>query len=181
MAIVDRMGRAVRGERALYEEVEHDPSATTEAMMVVGLVAIASGIGNAVGYLSTGRPTFAITALVAGVASLLIWWAVFSGVTYFIGSRIFNANATWEEVLRTLGYAYTPLVVAFLGGIPILGGLIITIAAIWTLYLVFVAIHSALDISGGKTIATVLLALIPAAIIAAVIQLPLAALAPPPR
>ncbi len=181
MAITERMARAVRGERALYEEVEHDPSATSEAMTVVALVALAGGIGSAVGFLSSGRPTVALTGLVAAIASALIGWAVFAGVTYFIGSRLFNADATWEEVLRTLGYAYTPLLVSIVGGVPILGGLILAVAAIWTLYLIFVAIHAALDISGGQTLVTVLLSLIPAGIISFLIQLPLAAIAPPPR
>jgi hypothetical protein len=175
MALTDRMLRAARGEKELFEEVEIDSGATTEAMTIVAVVAVLGGIGSALGLLMGGRPTGAVLALVVGVASALIGWAVFSGVAYFIGSRLFHADATWEEVLRTLGYAYSPMVVVIVSFIPIVGGLVVLAAAVWTLYLGFVAIRSALDIGNGQTVATILLALIPAAIISAIIQAPLMA------
>lgn len=173
MALQDRMIRAVAADRELFEEVEHDPSATTEAMAVVALVAVAGGFGSLIGLLAAGRPGAAVLGLVVGVATQLIGWAVFSGVTYFIGSRLFDATATWEEVLRTLGFAYTPMLVGFIGWIPVLGGLIVFLAALWTLYLAYVAIRTALDITAAKTIATIVLSIIPAGVIAAIISLPL--------
>jgi hypothetical protein len=125
-----------------------------------------------------GQPGGAMLGFVVGIASVLIGWAVFSGVTYFIGSKLFGADATWEEVLRTLGFAYSTMVVAIIGWIPLLGGIIVLVAALWTLYLIYVGIRAALDISGGKTVATILLALIPAGIISAIIQAPLIATLP---
>jgi hypothetical protein len=113
--------------------------------------------------------------LLVGVISALVVWAVFSFVAYFIGSKLFSADATWEEVMRTLGYAYTPMVVGIVGIIPIIGWLITLIAGLWTLYLCFIAIRSALDVDTGKTVLTILLSIIPAIIISAIIQLPLAA------
>jgi hypothetical protein len=176
MAIADRMIRAAKGDKGVFEEVEQDGSATTEAMLVVGLVALAGGIGSAIGQAFAGRPSNLVFGIVIGIAGALIGWAVFSGITYFIGSRLFGADATWEEVLRTLGYAYSPMIVQILVWIPILGGLLLLVAALWTLYLDFVAIRSALDIDNGKTIATILLAIIPSLIIIAIINAPLAAM-----
>ena len=172
MAVADRMMRAAQGQVSLFEEVEHDPAATMEALTVVVIVAIASGIGAAIVQVMAGRAGGAITGLILGVIGALIGWAVFAAVTYFIGTRLFQAEATFEEVLRTLGYSNSPNVLAVLQFIPVLGGIIAVVAAIWTLDLVFVAIRSSLDISSGQTIGTILLALIPTAIIVGIIFSP---------
>ena len=49
--------------------------------------------------------------------------------------------------------------------IPGVGPLVAGLAGLWTLYLSFVAIKSALDIESGKTVATILISVIPSAII----------------
>jgi len=175
MALQDRAMRAFRGEAALYEEVEKDPAATQEALIIVAITAVSLGIGAALGAMAGGQAGGGVVRLLVGVIGALVGWAVFSFVAYFIGTKLFNADATWEEVLRTLGYAYTPMVVGIVGIIPIIGGLIILVAALWTLYLSFIAIRSALDVDTGKTVLTILLSIIPAGIISAIIQLPLAA------
>lgn len=171
MALQDRMLRAVRGEVALFEEVENDQTATTEALIIVAIGAISLGIGAALGTMLMGSPAAAAASLVVGVLNALIGWAVFSGLTFFIGTRLFGAEATWEEVLRTLGYAYTPMVIGFVGIIPIIGWLVVAVAGLWALYLAFVAIRSALDVDTGKTIATILLSIAAVFIISYVLQL----------
>jgi hypothetical protein len=176
MAVADRMMRAAQGQVALYEEVEHDPAATTQALTVVVIVAIAGGIGQALSQILAGTPSGVIGGLIAGVLGGIIGWAVFAGVTYLIGTKLFNADATWEEVLRTLGYSEAPNVLQVLIFIPLLGGLVAVIAGLWSLYLAFIAIRSALDISTGQTIATIILAIIPALIVIGIVSLPLALL-----
>jgi hypothetical protein len=174
MAIADRMMRAAKADKDLFEEVEHDTTATSQAMMVVAIVAIAGGIGGAIGgLLYGGHPNSGPLGIVAGVASSLIGWGVFSGVAFFVGSKLFAADVTWEELLRTLGFAYTPSIVAIVGWVPVIGGILVIAAAFWGLYVAFVAIRSALDLSNGKTAVTILLSIIPAAIIIAIIQAPL--------
>jgi hypothetical protein len=68
-------------------------------------------------------------------------------------------------VLRPLGYAYTPLVIGIVGIIPTLGGIVILVAVLWTLYLAFIAIRAALDLETSRTLLTIVLSIIPAAII----------------
>lgn len=170
MALQDRMIRAFRGEAALFEEVENDPAATTEALIVVALGAVSVGVGSALLLTIIGLPGAGITALVRGVIGTLVGWAVFSGVAYFVGTRLFQATATWEEVLRTLGYAYTPMVIGIVGAIPGLGTLVVLAASLWSLYLGFIALRSALDVDTGKTVATILISAVPALIISGLLQ-----------
>jgi hypothetical protein len=176
MALQERALRAVRGEVALFEEVENDQGATTEALIIVVVAALASGIGSALGAATMGYPGGSLAGLVGGVISSLVGWAVFSFIAFFIGTRLFSAQATWEEVLRPLGYAYTPGILGILSFIPVLGWLIAVLAGLWVLYLAFLAIRAALDIDTGKTIATILLSIIPTIIIAGLISLPFQAL-----
>jgi len=174
MAVADRMMRAAQGQVALFEEVEHDPSATTQALTVVVVVAVASGIGQALSQILTGHASGVVGGLIVGILQAVIGWAVFAGVTYFIGTKLFNADATWEEVLRTLGFSEAPNVLQILVFIPILGWLVAIAAGFWSLYLAFIAIRSALDISSGQTIGTILLAIIPTAIVIGILSAPLA-------
>jgi hypothetical protein len=159
-SIVNRMIRAARLEVPLYEEVEADLTATNQALLVVVLVALAAGIGQAIGATLSGNSRALLGLLVSGVLSALISWAVWSYVVYFVGTRFFGGTATYGELLRTLGFAQAPRVLAILSFIPVLGGIIALVAAIWTLVASFIATRQALDIDNTKTFFTILIGLV---------------------
>ena len=153
-SFVNRMIRAAKLEVPLYEEVEADLTATNQALMVVVLVAVASGIGQA----SSGRNV--IAGILFGLVTALIGWAVWSYVMYFVGTRFMGGTATYGELLRTLGFAESPGVLFIFGIIPGLGGLIRAIAGIWVLVTSFIAIRQALDIDNGKTAVTIVIGIV---------------------
>jgi hypothetical protein len=130
---------------SVYEEVEADGTATGQAALVVVLSAIAAAIGsvnqNAIG----------------GLIGALVGWAVWAGVTYFIGATLFKGTASWGELLRTLGFAQAPGLLYVVGIIPVLGALAKLVIGIWVLIAGIIAIRQALDISTGKAVATALL------------------------
>jgi len=66
-----------------------------------------------------------------------------------IGTKLFGGEATLQEMLRLIGFAYAP---QLLGIIPCVGGLI---GAIWSLIASFFAIREGLDLDTGKTLLTV--------------------------
>ena len=164
-SLVNRMIRAARLEVPLYEEVEADTRATNQALLVVVIVAIAAGIGQAlVGGNIIGR-------LIFGVLNALIGWAVWSYVVYFVGTRFMGGTATYGELLRTLGFAESPGVLYVFGFIPILGGLIGLIAFIWSIVGGFIGTRQALDIDNGKTLITIIVAAIVLIIVVAIISI----------
>ncbi len=143
--IVQRMIRAAMLDPELYEEVEADTRATGEAALVVVLVSLLTGLGALAG--GPGRLLWAIVAALAG-------WVVFALLTYYIGTAIFPGVAKPGEVLRTLGYAYTPGVLGVLsivGVIPCLGPMIATLVAIvvwlWQIAATVIALRAALDLN----------------------------------
>jgi hypothetical protein len=144
-SITERMLGAARLDVGTYEEVEADRTATGQAAAVVAMVAVASAIGN-----SGGGIARSILALLFA----LLAWAVWSGITYLIGTSVFNGKADWGELLRTLGFAQAPGVLYVFGVVPGVGDAVRTVVAIWMLVTAIVAIRQALDISTGKAVGT---------------------------
>jgi tetrahydromethanopterin S-methyltransferase subunit G len=147
-SIVDRMIRAARLEPQVYEEVEHDQSATGQAMLVVVLGAVAAGIGALYG---------GVIGLIVGIITAIVGWAVYALVAYWVGTNLFkgpHTEATWGQLLRTLGFASSPRVLLVLGIIPVVGILIGLAVFVWTLITTVIAIRQALDFDTGKAIIT---------------------------
>ena len=151
-SLVGRMIGAATLDVATYEEVEHDTTATTQAGLVVAIAALAQGIASPVGVIS-------------GIIGALLGWMAFAGLTYFIGTRIFKGTATWGELLRTLGFAYTVAIFSILGIIPIVGIIVGLVVFVWGVSAAVVAIRQALDVSTGQAIVTGLLGWVAMAII----------------
>ena len=168
--------RAARLDVSLYNEVEADLSATSQALTVVVITAVASGIGAALGGAMTGRPTAIVGGLIAGILAELIGWAVWSWAMYFVGTRFFQGTATYGELLRTLGFAYSPGVLLILRFIPVLGGLIALAVWVWRIITGFIAVREALDIDSGKAVATIIIGAVVLFVVALVVGLIFAAL-----
>lgn len=85
----------------------------------------------------------------------LIWafigWALWSWVTWFVGTKLFNGQATVEEMLRVIGFAYSP---QFLSIIPCVGGVI---GGIWSLVAGFIAIRQGLELDNVKAFCTIVI------------------------
>lgn len=134
---------------ATYEEVEADTTATGQAAIVVGIVAVCAAIGGVRGG-SAGA--------VAGLLAAFISWMVWAGVTFIVGEKMFGGTATWGELLRTLGFAQAPGVLYLLGIIPVLGAVVQFAVAIWIMVAGVIAIRQALDFTTGKAVVTAIVA-----------------------
>ena len=168
-SLSERMIRAARLETALYEEVEADTSATSQALLVVVIVAVASGLGAAIGDALFGTRMAPVGALLGGILAEVFGWAAFSLAIYLVGTSLFGGRATYGEVLRTTGFAFSPGVLLILRFVPVLGGLIALIVGIWRLVAGFIAVRQALDISNWNTVFTIIVAVIAYIVVALVI------------
>jgi len=131
---------AARLRPETYEEVEADRSATRQAMLVVVLVALATGIGN----LGSGS----IIGLVVGIVVAIVGWALWAWITYLIGTTIFKTpetQADWGQLARTIGFAQSPGVLKVFGVVPGIGIVVFTVVSIWQLVAMVIAIRQALD------------------------------------
>ena len=150
-------------DTAIYEEVEADPAATGQAMAVVVLSSLAIGFG-ARGFAST---VWSIGFF--GIVGLLSWasWAL---VMFQIGSKLLpdpDTRTSPGELLRTLGFAATPGLMAVLGAVPGVSFRVFAVVWVWTLLTMVVAVRQALDYrSTAKTVAVCLLGGLLAALVA---------------
>jgi len=162
-------------DASLYEEVEADQTATTQALYVVLLASVSHGIGTAIsqGLRGPGAAGVGI-GFFGGLVSALLLWLVWSFITYFVGTRAFGGRATYGELLRTIGFANAPNLLGIFTFIPILGGLLSFALWVWALVAMIMAVRQALDFSTGKAILTCVVGFIGAVVLFAIVAIILA-------
>jgi hypothetical protein len=174
-AMINRVVRAAMLDVDLYEEVEADTTLTQEALMVVILVSIASGVGSFLAGVIGGDFGTAVLGLILGVVMGVLGYYIWAYVTYFVGTNLFEGTADVGEMLRTLGYASGPRVLGILAFIPCLGPLAGLVGALWALVTGVVAVRQALDFDTGKAILTVIIGWVIVFIITIVVSVVLGA------
>lgn len=163
-SLTSRMIRAAKLEVDLYEEVEADVTATSQAFQSVLIAGLASGIGSALQSLSIEDSVNFWWVLFTGVMFTVGGWIIWSYLTYWFGTIIFSipeTSATVGELLRTLGFAISPMVLSVFLFIPYLGVMIGFGAFVWMLIAGVIAVRQALDFTTGRAIGTCAVALIP--------------------
>ena len=137
---LNRMLRAAKLDVILYEEVEADRGAMGQAMGVVILSSLANGLGT------MGRAGMA--GILIGTISALIGWYIWAYLTYFIGTRFLpepQTRADHGELLRTIGFSSSPGLIRILAIFPFLEAIVLTVASVWMLVAMVIAVRQALD------------------------------------
>ena len=167
--MLERVLRVFKLDRTVFAEVEHDESATTQAATVVAIVAALSVVGSIIQMLYSlvrgGDVKFGglLLSVVVTFVVTFVNWAVWSGVTYLVGTKLFKGEATFGEMLRVIGFAYAP---QMLGIIPCIGGVV---GGIWSLIASYLAIKEGLDLDNTGTIVTILVGWLVTVVISAIV------------
>jgi hypothetical protein len=140
-SFLQRLIGAAALDPAIYEEVEGDPGATSQAMAIVVFSSVAMGIGARGVASSVASVTFfTIVALLS--------WAAWALTTFEIGGRLLPTSQTRVSVgqlLRTLGFAATPGFAALLAAVPGITLPVFVATTAWMLVAMVVAVRHALD------------------------------------
>jgi hypothetical protein len=157
-SLQNRMIRAARLDSALYDEVKDDPAALAQALAVVLLTAVATGIGFGQGDLRL---------IATGMAFALLGWYLTAYLTWFIGTRLLSEPrpsadsdsppatptesgaaptkpSTPAQLLRTIGFANSPGLLRLLAVIPEFRVLVIAGTTAWMLCATVIAIRQGL-------------------------------------
>lgn len=140
-SFTQRMIASSKLDADIYEEVEHDTGATGQAAGVVVLSSIAAGIGT-IAYAGLW------SGLVVGSIAALVGWVIWAALTWLIGTKLLPEDSTEADVgqlMRTIGFSASPGILRIGGIIPGIGPLIVTIATVWMLAAMVVAVRAALD------------------------------------
>jgi hypothetical protein len=136
---VRRLIGAARLDASVYEAIESDRSALSQALLVVLLSSAAAGVAVA-----RGQPRALVTTAVIGLATWLVW----AILVYQIGGRVLaepDTHVDLPRMLRMVGFAAAPGSIQVLGAIPGWTAPVLTISWIWMLAAMVVAVHRALD------------------------------------
>ncbi len=134
-----RLIRAAQLKAEVYEEVEADKTALSQAVAVVILSSVAAGIGSFTGNFLN---------IIATTAGALGGWFLWAFITYVIGTRLLpqtQTEADYGQLLRTIGFSSSPGLIRVFGIIPGISGILFLIASIWMLIAMVVAVRQALD------------------------------------
>lgn len=130
-----------------FETIEKDTNLTGSAALIVVVVSILSGLGKGFFNIFSDRPFFG--GFIGGILAILLGWLLWSAIIWIIGTQLFNRQANLGEMLRVIGFAYSPQILSM---IPCIGWII---GVIWTLAASFVAVRQGLDLDNTKTILTI--------------------------
>ena len=152
--MLERMFGALMLDPRVFEEIEQDPEAINQAFMIVVMAGVAGGIGN------IRQDAAAVTA---GVSSNLAGWSLSALLAWLIGTHLFGTpetSASWSELARTLGFAYTPVILSAFGFLPVVGELATAAGWLWFAVASVVALRHALDFSIVRAVGTAVVSLI---------------------
>jgi hypothetical protein len=158
--LTERIIGAFTFRKGVYAEVEKDTSFTQTAWIIVAVVAFLNQLGsNASGNLANW-----LVSAVVGTIFAVLGFAVAALVINWVGRTVFNADVTFEEMVRTLGLAYVWQVVgvfgilsAFSSALSCVLAPVMIVAAILLVVAWFIAAKEALDLEWVQTIITVIL------------------------
>ncbi len=158
--LVNRIIGAFTFRKGVYAEVEKDTSFTTTAWILVAVVAFLSQLGSA----ASGDLVGWLIGAVVGTAFAILGFAVGAWVINWVGHAVFDADVTFNELVRTLGLAYVWQVIGVFGILSAisdtLGCLlapVMILAAILLVIAWFIAAKEALDLEWVQTIVTVVI------------------------
>jgi hypothetical protein len=169
--LTGRMIGAMQADVKIFEEIEADPNAMTQAVTVIVIAGVAALIGN---FFRSG-----IAGGVAGLVGSLLGYALFALLVFLIGTKVMpepTTKADFNETFRTVGFAASPGVFSILAIIPYLGPLISLLVGLWSLVIAVIAVRQVLDYSNtGRAIIVCIIAGVICMIIWMLVMLPIMA------
>ena len=149
----ERVVGAVKLDPRVYAGVKADVNALGQALGVVGLAAVAAGIGSMNG-----------AGIVGGIFRFVLAWAAWAGIMFIVGTRILPEKQTQEDpqaFLRPVGFGAAPGVGQILGIVPILGPFLMFVASCWMIVATVFGVKAAFNYTDtGRAAAVVGIGLI---------------------
>lgn len=159
--LMQRIQGAFMLNRQTFRDVENDPSFTSTAWMIVAVTAFLSQLGA-----RAGAESFFgwLIGAIIGTVFVIIGFAVGAWLIAWVGSSFFNAEVTFDEMVRTLGLAYVWNIIGVIGILAFISPTLTCLLAPLTLLAAllglvawFIAANEALDLDWGRTILVVVI------------------------
>ena len=106
------VGRLLRLDLSVFDEVRSDPSATPGAVAVVFGASVMAGIGSwlwAVQWSPIEATDVFIRSLVIGSILQTLAWFIWVYLVFLVLARAYGTRTDFAELVRTMGYAFSPM------------------------------------------------------------------------
>ena len=158
--LTERIMGAFTFRRGVYAEVEKDTTFTTTAWIIVIVIGFLNQLG------STIYENFFYWLISAAIGTIFVvlGFAAAAFIINWVGRTVFNAEVTFEELVRTLGLAYVWNIVGVVGALVAFSPTLSCVTApvrilAWLLGLIawFMAAKEALDLEWVETVVSVII------------------------
>jgi hypothetical protein len=166
--VIDRILRIVKLDFSVFKEIEADPNATGQAVIIVVLASFLSALGT---WLRADAPRAFVAVFLSSFISGVVGWVVWAIVTHYMGKALYQSGGTLEGMLRVLGYATAPRFLGIFEIIPCFGALAGLAGLILSLIAGIMAISEGLDVSTGQAVIVAVIGWIALFIVTAIIGL----------
>ena len=146
--LVARAGRVLRMDRSVFREVTGDPLATGQALLIVIVLALASGV---TGVIDPNQPGPPLLRFVAEVISFLVGWSLIV-LLALVAGRALKGQGDFTRTFRTITFAQVPEVITWLKIIPQVGSLFEIAGTLMVLVATWLALQEALHLSKWRTL-----------------------------
>lgn len=106
------VGRLMRLDLSVFDEVRSDPSATAGAVIVVAIASVFAGVGSWLWAAQTDGVAggeVLVKSLVLGSMLQTAVWFLWVYVVYQVLVRAYGVRADFYELIRTMGFAFAPV------------------------------------------------------------------------
>lgn len=149
-ALINRMFRAIKLDRQLFEEIVSDPSVQGQSVWAVAIFAMATAFGS---FTMIGG-----TAVNIGLITTMIAWYVWAFSLFYIGTRFLGehaAHANRKTIMRVVAFGCAPGIFRLLGIIPKTATIVLIITSLWILATVIIGLKSVFSEAHSAKIAII--------------------------
>ena len=155
--LLDRMVQSARLNRTSFLSLREDPTATGQALVVLGLAGTSFGIGFTVSAGVSGPWLLLGAGLGAliGIALGFVW----AFLTFLVGTRVFHATSDYWSLARPMFFASSPGLVFLFMSIPVsfVADVARAVGVAWIAISTVIAVKTALDIDNQRSLLTFIL------------------------
>jgi hypothetical protein len=156
-SLINRVMRVLRFDASVYREVAADANALPQALTLVVAAAVLSGLGN-FGQLGTQTIVGVLVLVVLGTLGSLIGYALYAGVAALVAQNVFQGKTNFQEMARTLGFAYVWNGLGILSIIPCVGPFMALLGNLVAIVAGVIALRESAEFDTTKAVITAVVA-----------------------
>ncbi len=111
------LGRLIRLDVTIFDEIRSEPSATPSAIVIVLGASVMAGIGSWLWAVQTGgveaTEVFIKSLVVGSVLQTLVWF-IWVYLVFLVLARAYGARVNFSELIRTMGFAFAAVGISIL-------------------------------------------------------------------